>query len=42
MYNAIFDGSIPYRKLYADKMSSEDKEKLQKDFKMLYGFDPEE
>ena len=42
MYNAMFDGSIPYRQLYADKLSSEDKEKLQKDFKMLYGFDPEE
>ena len=42
MYNAMFDSSIPYRQLYADKLSSEDKEKLQKDFKMLYGFDPEE
>ena len=42
MYNAMFDRSLPYRQLYADNLSSEDKEMLQKDFKMLYGFDPEE
>lgn len=42
MYNAMFDGSIPYRQLYADKLNEEDKEILRKDFEMLYGFNPEE
>lgn len=42
MYNSLADTTIPYKKVYADKLSKEEMEEGRKFFKMMYGFNGEE
>ena len=41
MYNSLADTTIPYRKVYADKLSEEEIEERRKFFIMMYGFNGE-
>jgi hypothetical protein len=38
MYNSLADTTIPYRKVYADKLSDNKMEERRKFFIMMYGF----
>lgn len=42
MYNSLADTTIPYKKVYADKLSEEEMEERRKFFQMMYGFNGEE
>lgn len=42
MYNSLADTTIPYKKVYAEKLSAEEMEERRKFFKMMYGFNGEE
>lgn len=42
MYNSLADTTIPYKKVYAEKLSTEEMEERRKFFKMIYGFNGEE
>ena len=42
MYNSLADTTIPYKQVYAEKLSEEEVEKCRKFFKMMYGFNVEE
>lgn len=42
MYNSLADTSIPYRKVYAEKLSDRVMEECRKFFLMMYGFNGEE
>lgn len=42
MYNSLADTTIPYKQVYAEKLSEEEMEKCRKFFKMMYGFNGEE
>lgn len=41
MYNSLADTTIPYKKVYAEKLSAEEMEERRKFFKMMYGFNGE-
>ena len=41
MYNSLADTTIPYRKVYADKLSDKEMEERREFFKMIYGFNGE-
>lgn len=38
MYNSLADTTIPYRKVYADKLSDNEMDKCREFFIMMYGF----
>lgn len=38
MYNSLADTTIPYKKVYADKISDKEMEERRKFFNMMYGF----
>lgn len=42
MYNSLADTTVPYKKVYADKLSKEEMEERRKFFQMIYGFNGEE
>lgn len=42
MYNSLADTTVPYKKVYADKLSEEEREECRKFFQMMYGFNGEE
>lgn len=42
MYNAQFDGGLPYHVIYADRLSEEERKERQKFFALTYGFSPED
>jgi hypothetical protein len=42
MYNSLADTTIPYKKVYADKLSDKEMEERRKFFNMMYGFNGEE
>lgn len=42
MYNSLADTTIPYRKVYAEKLSDKVMEERRKFFQMMYGFNGEE
>ena len=42
MYNSLADTTIPYKNVYAEKLSDEDMEECRKFFQMIYGFNGEE
>lgn len=42
MYNSLADTTIPYRKVYAEKLSDRVMEERRKFFQMMYGFNGEE
>lgn len=42
MYNSLADTTIPYKNVYADKLSDEEMEERRKFFQMMYGFNGEE
>lgn len=42
MYNSLADTTIPYKNVYADKLSEEEMEERRKFFQMMYGFNGEE
>ena len=42
MYNSLADTTIPYKKVYADKLSDKEMEECRKFFNMMYGFNGEE
>jgi hypothetical protein len=42
MYNSLADTTIPYRKVYAEKLSDQVMEERRKFFQMMYGFNGEE
>ena len=41
MYNSLADTTIPYKKVYADKLSDKEMEERRKFFIMMYGFNGE-
>ena len=41
MYNSLADTTIPYKKVYADKLSDNEMEKCREFFIMMYGFNGE-
>ncbi len=41
MYNSLADTTIPYKKVYADKLSDTEMEKCREFFLMMYGFNGE-
>ena len=41
MYNSLADTTIPYKKVYADKLSDKEMEECRKFFIMMYGFNGE-
>jgi hypothetical protein len=41
MYNSLADTTIPYRKIYANKLSDKEMEERRKFFIMMYGFNGE-
>jgi hypothetical protein len=41
MYNSLADTTIPYRKVYADKLSDNEMDERRKFFNMMYGFNGE-
>lgn len=41
MYNSLADTTIPYRKVYADKLNDNEMEKCREFFIMMYGFNGE-
>ena len=41
MYNSLADTSIPYKKIYAEKISNKKMEKCREFFIMMYGFNGE-
>lgn len=41
MYNSLADKTIPYKKVYADKLSDNEMEERRKFFIMMYGFNGE-
>lgn len=41
MYNSLADTTIPYNKVYADKLSDNEMEKCREFFIMMYGFNGE-
>ena len=42
MYNSLADTTIPYKTVYADKLSDKEMKERRKFFKMMYGFNGEE
>lgn len=42
MYNSLADTTIPYKKVYAGKLSDKEMEERRKFFNMMYGFNGEE
>jgi len=42
MYNSLADTTIPYKNVYAEKLSEEEMEERRKFFQMMYGFNGEE
>lgn len=42
MYNSLADTTIPYKTVYAEKLSAEEMKERRKFFKMMYGFNGEE
>lgn len=42
MYNSLADTTIPYKKVYADRLSDKEMEERRKFFNMMYGFNGEE
>lgn len=42
MYNSLADTSIPYKKIYAEKISDKEMEERRDFFKLIYGFNGEE
>lgn len=42
MYNSLADTTIPYKQVYADKLSDKEMEERRKFFQMMYGFNGEE
>lgn len=42
MYNSLADTSIPYKKIYAEKISDKEMEERRNFFKLIYGFNGEE
>lgn len=42
MYNSLADTTIPYKKVYADKLSDKEMEERRKFFNMVYGFNGED
>ena len=42
MYNSLADTTIPYKKVYAEKLSEGEMEERRKFFQMMYGFNGEE
>lgn len=42
MYNSLSDTTIPYKGIYANKISTEEKEECRRFFEMMYGFNAEE
>lgn len=42
MYNSLADTTIPYRKVYAEKLSDKVMEESRRFFQMMYGFNGEE
>lgn len=42
MYNSLADTTIPYKKVYAEKLSAEEMDERRRFFKMMYGFNGEE
>lgn len=42
MYNSLADTTIPYKKVYADKLSDKEMEESREFFYMMYGFNGEE
>lgn len=42
MYNSLADTTIPYRKVYADKLSDKEMEERRMFFIMMYGFNGEQ
>ena len=42
MYNSLADTTIPYRKVYADKLSDKEMEERRVFFIMMYGFNGEQ
>lgn len=42
MYNSLADTTIPYKKVYADKLSDKELEERRKFFLVTYGFNGEE
>ena len=42
MYNSLADTTIPYKKVYADKLSDKEMEERRKFFNMMYGFNGED
>lgn len=42
MYNSLADTSIPYKKIYAEKISDKEMEERRDFFKLMYGFNGEE
>ena len=42
MYNSLADTTIPYKIVYAEKLSEEEMEERRKFFQMMYGFNGEE
>lgn len=41
MYNSLADTTVPYRKVYADKLNDNEMEKCRELFIMMYGFNGE-
>jgi hypothetical protein len=42
MYNSLADTSIPYKKIYAEKISDKEMEERRDFFKLIYGFNGDE
>ena len=42
MYNSLADTTIPYKNVYAEKLSDKEMEERRAFFKMMYGFNGEE
>lgn len=42
MYNSLADTSIPYKKIYAEKIRDKEMEERRDFFKLMYGFNGEE
>lgn len=42
MYNSLADTTVPYKNVYADKLSEEEMEERRKFFQTMYGFNGEE
>lgn len=42
MYNSLADTTIPYKKVYSEKLSEEEMEERREFFQMMYGFNGEE